>query len=86
VLHAFSGTKFPQARWKINPGFRGKIANIVVASFDRAVSCAPINIAGWGDGSSGDMELSRFNGLVFTPMSTERVVRVVGMEPLKRLY
>jgi hypothetical protein len=79
VLHAFSRTKFPQARWKINPGFRGKIANIVVASFDRAVSCAPINIARRAGGSPRDMELSRFNGLVFAPMSTERVARVIDM-------
>jgi hypothetical protein len=79
VLHAFSGTKFPQARWKINPGFMGKIENIVVAPFDRAVSCAPINIARRPGGSPRDMELSRLNALVFMHMSTERVARVIGM-------
>jgi len=30
------------------------------------------------------MELSRFNGLVFMPMSTERAAHVIGMKsPLK---
>ena len=57
----------------------GKIANIVVAPFDRAVSCAPINIVRRAGGSPCEMELNRFNGLVFMHMSTERGARVIGM-------
>ncbi len=79
MLHAFSGTKVPQADWKINPGFTGQIASIVVAPFDRAVSCAPINTGLQAGGSLCEMELSRFKGLVFMPMSIERVARVIGM-------
>ena len=76
----FNGVNFPSNRLENQSCFRGTNREHRCRSIDRALSCAPNNTGRRAGGSLCQMELSRFNGLVFMPMSTERAAHVIGMK------